>query len=1042
MDTPRRSNEALSTPFVAKDVYLMPARDSDTNLHFGILALQLEFISRDALSAALKAWMVDQTRPLGQILVAQNALTDDLRCLVDSLVVKQLERAASGVPHVITPDSTIDLVHTTVPKPADPYATRAPSIGETTSKGARFRILRPHARGGLGVVHVAHDTELNREVALKEILDKLADNEDSRSRFVAEAEITGGLEHPSIVPVYGLGRDMTGRPYYAMRFIRGDSLQDAIRKFHGPTGPKRGSGERVIALHKLLKRFIDVCNALNYAHSRGIVHRDLKPSNIMVGDYGETLVVDWGLAKRLRGGDSAREIGPLSPPIGSQPMETLAGSTVGTPNYMSPEQAEGRTETIGPASDVYSLGASLYELLTGQTSFAGINDLGTILHRVQKGDYPSVRVIDPTIPRALEAICLRAMAVRPEDRYASAGALAEDLEHWLADEPVAAMAESTLQKFQRWTRRHRSATLSAAAALVAISVVATSAFVVVKKALADEQVALQERTKALTAQKQATEAAEHDRKRAEGRETLAVEAIKNFEQAVVGNPLLKNDAKLKPLRDTLLKQPLDFSRKLREMLQADGDTRPESIRRLAEATYSLAYTTSEIGDQTDAIRGYEEALAVFQRLVDEHTTGASDQERVAEASNNLALLQRATGRHDAALKSFNHALEIFEKLAKEQPENDALENSVASILANIGNLHRDSGKMHEAFVALERALSIGKKLVKDRPDNPTYQDNLANCFNNLGNLAVASGKADQARTFYQSALDLREQLVKNAPANDTYRRNLSTSILNLGALERDTGQTKAALASFQRAIAIVEKLAAEQPSALEFQESLAHCYSDLGLLQSETEQTADGIASFKRAIAIDERLAAGNPTVHTYRHELTKNYNNLGLLERSAGQNDAALGSYRRAVELLEALVHDHPNLIDYQSSLAGSLTNLANLQADLGKPQDALAMHRRVLEMLANLRTRNAQDPSYGMRIARAHLILARDLALLSAQGNAEKAKESGDQSMAELRLAEKEGWTIWEFVELDRAFAKLRERDDLKAFLAEKKAKKPAKP
>src|SRR5206468_10313811 len=183
------------------------------------------------------------------------------------------------------------------------------------------------------------------------------DDPASRSRFVLEAEITGGLEHPGIVPVYGLGQYADGRPYYAMRFVRGDSLKQALEQFHKADVPGRDPGERSLEMRKLLGRMIDVCQAIAYAHSRSVLHRDLKPGNIMLGKYGETLVVDWGLAKALDQPEApapdASEF-PLRPSSGSNLAATQAGSAVGTPAYMSPEQAEGRLDRLGPRSDVYS----------------------------------------------------------------------------------------------------------------------------------------------------------------------------------------------------------------------------------------------------------------------------------------------------------------------------------------------------------------------------------------------------------------------------------------------------------------------------------------------------------------------------------------------------------------------------------------------------------------------------------------------------------------------------------------------------------------
>ena len=287
---------------------------ADRNLLFGILALQMDFISRDQLVGAMNAWVLDKARPLGQILVEQRALAADEFPLLEALVQKHVQRhsddaqkslaAVGAAPELRQEleqlgDAEVQASLRRVPPgpQADPEATTTGSVGTLTSSGTRFRILRPHAKGGLGQVYVALDEELHREVALKEIQDAQADHPAERGRFLLEAEITGGLEHPGIVPVYGLGQYADGRPFYAMRFIRGDSLQEAIRRFHKADKAERDPGERALALRQLLGRFVDVCNAIAYAHSRGVLHRDLKPGNVMLGKYGETLVVDWGLAK-------------------------------------------------------------------------------------------------------------------------------------------------------------------------------------------------------------------------------------------------------------------------------------------------------------------------------------------------------------------------------------------------------------------------------------------------------------------------------------------------------------------------------------------------------------------------------------------------------------------------------------------------------------------------------------------------------------------------------------------------------------------------
>jgi serine/threonine-protein kinase len=341
---------------------------ADRNLLFGLLAVQLDFLAPEAFCRGLNDWVRDKARPLGEILVEQGALGGDAHQLLEALVCKHLElhggdpqkslatigslnsvrRALQQIPE---PDLLAGLTFVSVVRPeakdyspiqTEPAAPApvpgADTVGTPTSAGVRFRILRPHAQGGLGQVLVALDEELHREVALKEIKDRHANHAESRDRFVREAEITGGLEHPGIVPVYGLGHYPDGRPFYAMRFIQGESLQEAIRRFHAADRPDRDGTERALELRQLLGRFVDVCHAIAYAHSRGVIHRDLKPANVMLGQFGETLVVDWGLAKATGrpvgdGEPAAQPRGspapaPLQPPSTVRTAVTQVGSSL------------------------------------------------------------------------------------------------------------------------------------------------------------------------------------------------------------------------------------------------------------------------------------------------------------------------------------------------------------------------------------------------------------------------------------------------------------------------------------------------------------------------------------------------------------------------------------------------------------------------------------------------------------------------------------------------------------------------------------------
>lgn len=312
---------------------------------------------------------------------------------------------------------------------------------------ARYRPISFHARGGMGEVWLAEDVCVGRKVALKTLRPERYSQE---ARFVIEAQITGQLEHPNIVPLHGLGTDDAGRPFYVMKFIKGRKLSDAIAEFHAHKSSDDWSDE--LEFRRLLETFVSICNVIAYAHSKGVLHRDIKPDNVMLGAYGETLVVDWGLAKvigqpeevchsyvRLSGGDSSA---------------TQNGAIIGTPLYMSPEGAAGRPEALDQANDVYLLGATLYEILTSKPPRQGSSSW-ELLHRARNTSPATPRKLDQRIPRPLEAVCMKGMAFEKEDRYETPTAMAEEIERYLAGAPTLAYREPIVARVGRWIRRHR-----------------------------------------------------------------------------------------------------------------------------------------------------------------------------------------------------------------------------------------------------------------------------------------------------------------------------------------------------------------------------------------------------------------------------------------------------------------------------------------------------------------------------------------------------------------------------------------------------------
>ncbi len=491
-----------------------------------------------------------------------------------------------------------------------------------------------------------------------------------------------------------------------MRFIKGDSLKEAIDAFHqrhhrDSPSPPRGEGarrageeagatiaSRDLELRKLLRRFLDVCNAIDYAHSRGVIHRDIKPANIILGKHGETLVVDWGLAKAIGRADPTAGEQTIAP-SSSGSSETLPGSAMGTPAYMSPEQAIGDLDRLGPRSDVYSLGATLYCLLTGKPPFEG-DDIGEILRKVQAGDVRAPREVDPSLDKALEAVCLKAMATKPADRYASCRALAEDIERWAADEPVSAWREPLSRRVRRWANRNRTVVASVAVALIA-GVVGLSAV------LAVQTRANAEVTRALAGERGANQAlaASNDelaRSKAavQARYDLAVEAIKAFHTGVSEDFLLKQD-QFRELRDRLLRSAQDFYGKLSALLGRETD--PAARRALLASNFELADLTGKVGGKEDALKAHRAVLAAREALEAEPGADAAVTVDVGRSLIEVARLLEAMGKTGEALPAYRRSEALLAGPAGTDP---AARAALAACRSRLGELLLNTGQTAES----------------------------------------------------------------------------------------------------------------------------------------------------------------------------------------------------------------------------------------------------------------------------------------------------------------------------------------------------------
>ena len=433
------------------------------DLHVCLLAVERKIVTTEQLVLLLQSWFEQPTGSLADLLVERNLIaTEQLIRLKDEVAEKPLAAGEETIGAWKTRQHRLESTQIDPPDRSISYPEFVENTRDQTSarpativsgqNDERFNIVSAYAEGGLGEISIAHDSQLGRMVALKQIKARWADDVEARSRFLQEAQITGRLEHPGIVPVYALGFDASGRPYYVMRFIEGETLQVVVKRFHDKFGDGRGDPrERLLELRKLLARLIAVCHTIDYAHNRGIIHRDLKPANILLGKYGETLVVDWGLAKVIAG-DKLPPL-PFQEIAGGNLAGTVMGTALGTPAYMSPEQAAGRVAELSPQADIYSLGVTLYHVLTERLPYEE-KSVSDVLEKVKALSPHSPREHSPWVPRPLEAICQKAMSPRPKDRYESMAAFADDIERWLADEQTVAYEPTFWERIALWWR-HR-----------------------------------------------------------------------------------------------------------------------------------------------------------------------------------------------------------------------------------------------------------------------------------------------------------------------------------------------------------------------------------------------------------------------------------------------------------------------------------------------------------------------------------------------------------------------------------------------------------
>jgi serine/threonine-protein kinase len=884
---------------------------SDRNLLFGVIALQMNFVDRDALLRAMNAWVLDKTEPIENILVSQGDLEEATKRLLVALVDRHLEchdldpqqslaslSSAGGVAAALNSIQDFDLQQSIVHlnsdfRDIDPQTISF--VGDATNEGGRFRILRPHKKGGLGAVSVALDQELNREVALKEVQQQYSEHVDAQDRLRVEAEITGGLEHPGIVPVYGLGAYDDGRPFYCMRFIRGNSLKDAIRSFHDSKSSMDATAQN-LELRNLLRRFIDVCDAIDYAHSRKVLHRDLKPGNIMLGKYGETLVVDWGLAKATASTrkpiPESTEL-PVVPRSGSTASPTMQGSAMGTLGYMSPEQADGHIDILGPATDIYSLGATLYCLLTGESPIQGA-DNSERMRRAISGKFASPREVDPSIPAALQAICLKAMQFRPVMRYESAGSLSSDVERWLADERVLAFDEPLLRRFGRFLRKNRTATTTIAFG----SLVAFAGLIGMNLVSRAKNVEITE---------------------------------KNRQISMRSAELKESNDKLQLSQDALHGDFEVFSSMAFDLVQkAEGD-----LSQLPGAEKFREWISGKALEMIENYEGVNPDKKVFK-------DGKMSRVLLANLNRTHGNFLRNQSRYEDALKCNNEAVQLMRELLAENETDPVAQGNLSDFLQDLAITNFESGKTQQAKSDIAEAIELSGKMLEKYPTSAKVQNlHAVNCADGAS-LFKEIGDVEKSQEYF-------EEYFANVDVPENVEDSKYTIYLLalVGQSENYLHLEDFELAKKWGQRALVEASAAlEKSTARRIRHAVARSNLQLVKIANASDSAEEAIADNAiAAIEIWTKLNKDHPDFVHYKRYLVRmrsaNGKLLQLLGRIEPARDAFNASNQLASELRDA-DESQLNLV----LLFETLVQQANFELEDGEQEAAV----RIMEQATQI--------------------------------------------------------------------------------------------